>query len=70
MTEPALKIVVHDYSGHPFQVELSRELARRGHTVHHCYSDSISTWQGALRRRRQIAQADAFSSRPESSASK
>lgn len=49
MTARALKIVVHDYSGHPFQVELSRELARRGHTVHHCYSDSISTPQGALR---------------------
>lgn len=43
-----LKIVVHDYSGHPFQVELARELARRGHRVHHCYSDSIQTPQGAL----------------------
>ncbi|MGE0153711.1 MAG: glycosyltransferase family 4 protein [Reyranellaceae bacterium] len=50
MTGAALKIVVHDYSGHPFQVELSRELARRGHHVHHCYSDSIQTPQGALRR--------------------
>ncbi len=43
-----LKIVLHDYSGHPFQVELARELARRGHRVHHCYSDSIQTPQGAL----------------------
>lgn len=50
MTGPALKIVLHDYSGHPFQVELARELARRGHRVHHCYSASIQTPQGALLR--------------------
>jgi colanic acid biosynthesis glycosyl transferase WcaI len=52
MTGAALKIVVHDYSGHPFQVELSRELARRGHRIHHCYSDSIQTPQGGLVRRK------------------
>jgi colanic acid biosynthesis glycosyl transferase WcaI len=51
MTVARRKIVLHDYSGHPFQVELSRELARRGHSVHHCYSDSIQTPQGALQRR-------------------
>ncbi|MGE0660704.1 MAG: glycosyltransferase family 4 protein [Reyranellaceae bacterium] len=51
MTGNGLKIVLHDYSGHPFQVELARELARRGHTVHHCYSDSMQTPQGALQRR-------------------
>jgi colanic acid biosynthesis glycosyl transferase WcaI len=51
MSEPGLKIVLHDYSGHPFQVELGRELARRGHRVHHCYSDSMQTPQGALARR-------------------
>lgn len=28
---------IHDYAGHPFQVELSRELARRGHKVTHAY---------------------------------
>jgi glycosyltransferase involved in cell wall biosynthesis len=32
-----MKCVVHDYAGHPFQVELSRELARRGHDVSHLY---------------------------------
>jgi colanic acid biosynthesis glycosyl transferase WcaI len=32
-----LRIVVHDYAGHPFQFDLSRELARRGHTVAHMY---------------------------------
>lgn len=32
-----MRCVIHDYSGHPFQVHLSRHLARRGHTVHHLY---------------------------------
>lgn len=32
-----IKIFVHDYAGHPFAVELSRELARRGHEVTHGY---------------------------------
>lgn len=32
-----LKILVHDYAGHPFQVNLSRELASRGHQVTHAY---------------------------------
>jgi colanic acid biosynthesis glycosyl transferase WcaI len=30
-------ILVNDYCGHPFQVELSRALARRGHRVLHVY---------------------------------
>jgi len=32
-----MKFVVHDYCGHPFQVQLSRTLARRGHDVTHLY---------------------------------
>ena len=32
-----MRIAVHDYAGHPFQVDLSRELARRGHAVWHIY---------------------------------
>lgn len=32
-----MKIIVHDYAGHPFQADLSRELARRGHEVEHIY---------------------------------
>lgn len=32
-----MKLVVHDYAGHPFQVELSRELARRGHDIVHAF---------------------------------
>lgn len=32
-----MRYVVHDYSGHPFQVHLSRTLAMRGHDVTHVY---------------------------------
>jgi glycosyltransferase involved in cell wall biosynthesis len=32
-----MRFVVHDYCGHPFQVHLSRNLARRGHEVTHLY---------------------------------
>ncbi|HZD64655.1 MAG TPA: glycosyltransferase family 4 protein [Acidimicrobiales bacterium] len=43
-----MDLVVHDYSGHPFQVQLSRGLARRGDTVTHQYCASFTTGQGAL----------------------
>ena len=46
-----MRIYVHDYAGHPFQVQLSRALARRGHTVRHGYSATNLTPQGALARR-------------------
>jgi colanic acid biosynthesis glycosyl transferase WcaI len=32
-----MKIIVHDCSGHPFQVQLSRHLAARGHNVTHVW---------------------------------
>jgi hypothetical protein len=32
-----MRVVVHDYAGHPFQVELSRALAARGQDVFHLY---------------------------------
>jgi colanic acid biosynthesis glycosyl transferase WcaI len=43
-----MRIVVHDYSGHPFQVQLSRELAARGHQVDHWYCSSYATGRGDL----------------------
>jgi colanic acid biosynthesis glycosyl transferase WcaI len=46
-----LRLVIHDYSGHPGQVHLSRELARRGHYVEHQYCASYTTGRGATRRR-------------------
>jgi colanic acid biosynthesis glycosyl transferase WcaI len=32
-----MRILVHDYAGHPFQVHLSHRLAIRGHSVTHVY---------------------------------
>jgi glycosyltransferase involved in cell wall biosynthesis len=32
-----MKFVIHDYAGHPFQIQLSRQLAMRGHDVTHLY---------------------------------
>ncbi len=46
-----LRILLHDYSGHPFQVQLARELARRGHEVHHFFSVAVQTPRGALEKR-------------------
>lgn len=42
-----MRIFVNEFCGHPFQMELSRELARRGHRVHHVYfADNKSTPKG------------------------
>lgn len=46
-----MRILVHDYVGHPFQVQLSRELAARGHDVLHLYNASFVTPRGELTRR-------------------
>lgn len=43
-----MRILVHDYCGHPFQVQLSRALAARGHEVLHLYNGSFQTPRGAL----------------------
>ncbi|WP_229052651.1 glycosyltransferase family 4 protein [Aeromicrobium sp. Leaf350] len=43
-----MKLLVHDFSGHPFQVQLSRELARRGHDVVHSSCDAYVSGKGAL----------------------
>lgn len=45
-----MRVLVHDSSGHPFQVELSRELARRGHEVLHVYCSSFLSPRGAMQR--------------------
>lgn len=49
--EAHLRIVVHDYSGHPFQVQLSRELACQGHDVLHLHSASFQTPKGGVQPR-------------------
>ena len=43
-----MRIYVCDYSGHPFQVQLSRELARRGNEVVHTYFSDFQTPKGRL----------------------
>ena len=45
-----MKILVHDYAGHPFQVDLSRELATRGHEVTHAYFHGDRGPKGRLNR--------------------
>jgi glycosyltransferase involved in cell wall biosynthesis len=45
-----MKIFVHDYAGHPFQVHLSRYLARRGHDVTHAYFADDPGPKGVLQR--------------------
>jgi colanic acid biosynthesis glycosyl transferase WcaI len=49
--QAGLRLVIHDYSGHPGQLHLSRELARRGHQVEHQYCASYTTGRGATERR-------------------
>jgi len=43
-----MRVLVHDYSGHPFQVQLSRALFERGHEVTHSYCDAYSSGKGHL----------------------
>ena len=45
-----MRILVHDYSGHPFQVQLSRALAKRNHQVLHIYCASFQTPRGILQK--------------------
>lgn len=43
-----MRIVICDYAGHPFQVELSRCLARRGHSVLHLHFADLQAPKGDL----------------------
>ena len=45
---PKMRILLNDHAGHPFQVQLSRSLARRGHTMLHTYCASLQTPRGML----------------------
>lgn len=46
-----MRILLHDFAGHPFQPQLSRELSRRGHRVVHAYCGGVTTGRGDLDRR-------------------
>ena len=41
-----LRVVVHDFSGHAFPMDLSRALARRGHVVRHVYCENFTCGKG------------------------
>lgn len=43
-----MRLLISDYSGHPFQVQLSRKLAQMGHQVCHVTSASFQTPKGRL----------------------
>jgi colanic acid biosynthesis glycosyl transferase WcaI len=45
-----LRVVVHDYIGHPFQAQLARALAARGHGVLHLHCSSFVTGKGRVER--------------------
>lgn len=41
-----MRILIHDRSGHPFTVQLSRELAKRGHHILHSYAEFFQCPKG------------------------
>lgn len=43
-----MRILVHEYVGYAFPIQLSQELAKRGHTVQHVYSASFQSPKGNL----------------------
>lgn len=43
-----MRVLVHDYAGHPFQAELSTELAARGHDVTHSWCAAYLSGKGRL----------------------
>lgn len=44
------RILVHDFAGHPFQIDLSRHLAERGNDVLHVHCASYTSGKGAVDR--------------------
>ncbi len=46
-----MKIIVYDNAGHPFQVQLSRALANKGHQVLHLFSKSFQSAKGSLEKK-------------------
>lgn len=46
-----MRILIHDFGAYPFSIELSRELARRGHIVRYVYLDESGSVRGDVRLR-------------------
>jgi glycosyltransferase involved in cell wall biosynthesis len=47
-----MRLLIHDFAGHPFQIQLSRELASLGHHVTHVYPIGLEGPKGRLERSR------------------
>lgn len=45
-----MRILLNDRPGHPFEVQLSRQLAARGYTVQHCYGEFFQSPRGNLQK--------------------
>ncbi len=43
-----MRVIIHDFSGHPFQAELARSLAGRGHEVLHVQCASYTSGKGTF----------------------
>jgi glycosyltransferase involved in cell wall biosynthesis len=46
-----LRLLLHDFAGHPFPAQLARALAGRGVDVDHAFCSGVATGRGALDRR-------------------
>jgi colanic acid biosynthesis glycosyl transferase WcaI len=46
--QSVMRILIHDFAGHPFQAQLSRQLADRGHYVTHAYAAGLPGPKGQL----------------------
>lgn len=57
-----MKILIHDYPGHAFPLQLSRTLARYGHQVFHLYAGYNTTPRGDLVKKR--SDPESFSIHP------
>lgn len=44
-----MRLLIHDFAGHPFPVQLSRALAGRGHEVTHAYAGGLVGPKGPLK---------------------
>jgi len=43
-----MRILINDFGGYPFPIELSRYLAKEGYTIMHCYLSNINTPHGNM----------------------
>ncbi|MGK2955504.1 MAG: glycosyltransferase family 4 protein [Solirubrobacterales bacterium] len=48
MGADAVKVLLHDFAGHPFPAQLARALASRGDDVDHAYCSGVETGRGDL----------------------